>query len=151
MNEIWEIVRMSAKDAPALFDLLAWRRSGAVDQPPPEDPGGEELAEMQRHMASDSLFVWAARVEGRLAGYVAVARILKPDTRIYFWVDELWVAPSYRRQGIALALVRRVIEVGRDLGMWCVRLSAADTPAAHNLYKKAGFNVDEGGWSEFKL
>lgn len=55
------------------------------------------------------------------------------------WVTTLGVMPSYRRHGIARALLRKC---ERELGMPAVRLSVrASNQPAIQLYENAGYDV----------
>jgi GNAT superfamily N-acetyltransferase len=107
---------------------------------------------MREHIGAESVFVWAARFGQWFIGYISVAKIIKPDPRVYFYIDELWVPKPFRRHGIASGLLQAAIRTAKTMNMWRIRLVAADTPAARNLYRKAGFDVDEqSGWGELKL
>jgi GNAT superfamily N-acetyltransferase len=152
-----DIVRVRESEIPQLYDLLQWRASGDDTETPPKFECAEEekpqvLATMRDHIRSDHLFVWAARFEQWFVGYISVAKILKPDSRVYFYIDELWVPKPFRRHGIAFGLLQKTIHTAKTMNIWCIRLVAADTPATHHLYRKAGFEVDErSGWGEMKL
>ena len=152
-----QIIRAGRVQISSLYDLLAWRGSSGEPQSPPPPPDhaskAQKMLKMLEHIESDSLLVWVAQLEKRedLAGYVSVAKILKPDGRVYFYIDELWVPKPFRRNGIASRLLDAVIETAQEMEMWCIRLVAADTDAARNLYCKAGFDVKPGGWAEMML
>jgi ribosomal protein S18 acetylase RimI-like enzyme len=151
-----KIIRVGASEIPLLYDLLKWRLTGPESEHPPshqEDPHKVfDLEKMRANIKSDSMLVWAAEHKHRLVGYCSVAKILKPNGLVYFFIDELWVPTPFRRKGIALGLLREVIKVAQVMDMWRVRLTAADTNAALNLYRKAGFNVHEpSGWTEMEL
>lgn len=153
-----EIIRVEEPDIPMLYDLLQWRRAGEETESPPQQANhdGDEkerfLAVMREHIRSENLFVWAARFEKWFVGYISVAKIIKPDPRVYFYIDELWVPKPFRRHGIAFALLQATVQMAKAMNMWRIRLVAADTPSARNLYRKAGFEVDEqSGWGEMQL
>ena len=147
-----EILRIAADQAAELRALLRWRQSDAAGPPTPDEAHQEhELAAMRAHLQDEHLLVWAARTEGRLAGYLAAAWILKPDPREYLYIDELWTAPPYRRRGLARRLLAAAVAQAHQMDLWAVRLSAADTAAARAFYRQAGFRVEPGGWSELRL
>jgi ribosomal protein S18 acetylase RimI-like enzyme len=151
------VMRVGEAQVSQLYDLLSWRKTGAETDVSPIVAGDigrtHKLAKMREHLRSGFLYVWAARWDGeeRLAGYVSVARILKPDGRAFFYIDELWVPRPYRRNGVATFLLRETTVTARALGLCCVRLMAANTAAAGNLYRKAGFRVEPSGWAELTL
>jgi GNAT superfamily N-acetyltransferase len=64
------------------------------------------------------------------------------DTHMHLspWLAGVYTAPEYRHQGIASALVRRIIEEARALGVGKFYLY---TPNAERLYAKLG-------WTTFK-
>jgi ribosomal protein S18 acetylase RimI-like enzyme len=138
-----------------LHDLLAWRRMGSHRAPSLEPPARleETLHRMRTHLRSPSLWVWLAQLQGedRLAGYVSVAKILKPDGRVTFYVDELWVPPLYRRQGIATRLMQEVLAAAKALALSSVRLAAPDSGAAQAFYQSLGFDVRPSRWAEITL
>ena len=90
---------------------------------------------------SESFWILLAYVEGNPAGYAAVCRIPKADERAGFlFVDELHVLRAYRRRGVAQALLVRVDELARELGLHGVRLLVRpDNEPARSLYRHAGF------------
>ncbi len=93
-------------------------------------------------LAHDGFWVLLARVDGKPAGVAHVCLIPKPDARRGFlFVDELFVHPAHRRKGVALALLNRVVEMSRELGLAGVRLLVRpENAAARALYHKAGFH-----------
>jgi len=58
----------------------------------------------------------------------------------YFFIDELWTQPEYRRFGIAYALMSRAEEISREAGAIGMRLyTGSDNAAARALYEKCGY------------
>lgn len=82
-----------------------------------------------------------AEKEDKIIGFAtfsvrAVVRYPKPIAEL----DELFVAPEFRKQGIGKRLLQTVLEGARELG--CYRLyieSHYDHKAAHALYEEMGF------------
>jgi aminoglycoside 6'-N-acetyltransferase I len=81
-----------------------------------------------------------AFADGRLIGQLAAVVHLHPDLRpTELYVDELAVAPSFQRQGIARRLVDEAFALGRELG--CGELWVATEPdnlPARSLYEVRG-------------
>ncbi len=94
-----------------------------VDGP---DDGAEVLVAIER------------RTGGR-AGFATFYEI--NDNRL--WVGQLWVDEAFRRQGIALEILDRAIDVARARGLDAVLLGRAETNAPMlALLEGAGWKVD---------
>lgn len=85
--------------------------------------------------------IYVAEEDGKLIGFVTfsirtVIRYVKPIAEL----DELYIAPSARKQGLGSKLVQTVIDAAAEKG--CHRLfieSHYKHEAAHKLYEKMGF------------
>lgn len=86
---------------------------------------------------------WAA--DSAPAGYLLAVRIPKADPRVGFlFVDEVYVRPDYRRQGVARALLERVQALAGELGLAGVRLLVREgNETARALYRSSGFAEHE--------
>jgi ribosomal protein S18 acetylase RimI-like enzyme len=124
------------RDNTALLEALLLAEGGAAAV-----EGLRAARERYDLLRSDSFWLLAARVDGQPAGLAAVARLPKADARVGFlFVDELWVLPAYRRQGVASALLRHIIALASDLGLAGVRLLVRpENEAARRLYRALGF------------
>ncbi|TYC00588.1 MAG: GNAT family N-acetyltransferase [Kosmotoga sp.] len=135
-----EIVKVDEGDFDRLAKLLNWRKTGTYD----EDFNwsaflSNELSDM---IASNIIWIYAARVNNRFVGYVSAAKIPKPDNRkCTIYIDELWVAKKHRNKGIAKKLLEKVIEEAKRIKAWKVRLVVNyDNAFARSLYHSLGFN-----------
>lgn len=142
-----EIVRIGPDGYGAFSALLEWRRTGQEEV---ETVGyqAEHLQQFMRQyrvLNSDTFFIYAARANDKLIGYIYAIIIPKPDPRLgVMHIDELWTAPQYRGIGIAGMLLEEVISLARQLGLWRLRLYVGtDNDSARACYHKAGF-VDKG-------
>lgn len=70
-------------------------------------------------------------------------RLLPPIARDHLYISALAVVPEHRRKGIARALLGRVVEGARRLGLRPALDVAADNAAAVALYETMGFKVSE--------
>lgn len=50
-----------------------------------------------------------------IVGFVSAVHYVHPDKRPQFWINEVAVAPSYRRRGVARAMLKEVLSLGRQL------------------------------------
>lgn len=86
--------------------------------------------------AGDAVYVAVAETGGEKAGY-ADMRIIAGEAQIY----NIAVAPEFRRQGIGEALLRHLVDTGKERGCRLITLEVrAGNEAAMELYKKLGFH-----------
>jgi ribosomal protein S18 acetylase RimI-like enzyme len=147
-----------------LPDLLRFFRAVAAAEAP-DDPAAADRGEtglrdsLDAHdfLENDTCFLLLAREAGAApsqqcvekdlnpngapVGYLLAVRIPKADARVGFlFVDEVYVLPAYRLQGVARALLERVQALTRELGLAGVRLLVREgNPGARKLYRKTGF------------
>lgn len=92
----------------------------------------EFLRDARHHMA-------AAIVDDHIVGIASAVNYLHPDRPPELWVNEVGVAPAYRRQGVATRLLDALFELGRTLGCgeaWV--LTEPTNEPALALYRSAG-------------
>ncbi|MGE0352329.1 MAG: N-acetyltransferase family protein [Gemmatimonadales bacterium] len=100
----------------------------------PVDPGrtGEFLRDPRHHLA-------VALDDDLVVGFASAVDYVHPDKQPELWINEVGVAPDYRRQGIGAALLRAVLEAGRARGCrqaWV--LTSPGNAAAVDLYRSVG-------------
>lgn len=96
-----------------------------------------QLNDFERVVRNEQSIFLIARIDTHLAGY------LYGNTHYAFyaaqeigWIEELYVKETYRRNGVATALVKQAVCMARQRG--AVLISVATRRAAP-FYKKAGF------------
>lgn len=123
--------------------MLEWRRTNGEEAATIRYQAEHLQQFMQQYHVLDSemFFIYAAKVNGRLVGYINAIIIPKPDPRLgIMYIDELWTAPHYRGMGIAGMLLEEVIHLAKQLGLWRVRLYVdTENDSARTCYRKAGF------------
>lgn len=135
------MVRLAtAPDATAIAELL-YAFNSEYDEPAPEVPVlAERLAPM---LASGEVTVVLG---GSGPDGLALLRF-----RPSFWsgeldayLEELYVVPHLRGQGLGRAMMERAMEVARERGATRMDLgTSTDDTAARALYEKLGFTNDE--------
>lgn len=86
--------------------------------------------------------VLLARVDGHVAGWVALSRSLNPLVAHWGTVNHLQTLPGYRGQGIGSALMRRLREAARDeLGLEQLHLEARGGMGLEDFYIRLGWTV----------
>jgi GNAT superfamily N-acetyltransferase len=81
---------------------------------------------------------------GTVVGFVSAVHYVHPDKPPELWIDEVGVAPSHHRRGIAGRMLDRALAHGTDLG--CVQawvLTSPGNTAAHRLYSSCGGRAAE--------
>jgi ribosomal protein S18 acetylase RimI-like enzyme len=106
----------------------------------------EYLAEPNHHLV-------VAIHEGAVIGQCAAVVHKHPDLRpTELYIDEVGVAPSYRRRGIARQMLDTMFAHGRALGCEEVWVGTEnDNIAARNLYASRSEESEEFVMYEFKL
>ncbi|MBT3273982.1 MAG: GNAT family N-acetyltransferase [Spirochaetales bacterium] len=95
---------------------------------------------VQLSLRNGYLLIFACVMEGRYVGYISCFKQPKPNFLLCYNVDELWVAPKYRRMGIAKALLHSVAVDARKNGAVQTRLYVGKgNKAARKLYLSCGY------------
>ncbi len=99
-----------------------------------------------RAFLDDPRHYMAAAIDGGvMVGFASAVRYAHPDkTRPQFWVNELAVAESHQRRGLAKAMMRLLAQTARDAGcfeMW-VGTEVSNT-AARRTYEASGGTADD--------
>jgi ribosomal protein S18 acetylase RimI-like enzyme len=77
--------------------------------------------------------------EGSVIGMVSAVHYVHPDKAPQLWINEIGVAPSHRRRGIAKQLMDVMLEHGRKLGCTEAWLGTEETnEPAQRLYVSVG-------------
>ena len=100
----------------------------------------EELAGLPGAYVPPAGGLWLARVEGKLAGVVA----LRPHDAGRCELKRLWVRPGFRGHGLGRCLVEVAIAAGRKAGHGRLCLDTlGQMTAARPLYESLGFSEIE--------
>jgi ribosomal protein S18 acetylase RimI-like enzyme len=137
-----EIRRAKADDAKAVARLLH-DFNAEYDEPTPSVPAlakrVEELLESQ-----EIVVLLASDPPLGLALLRIRPSLWSPATDAY--LEELYVVPGKRRQGIGRALLNTAIEAARQAGADHFELTTGETDTeAHALYESTGMTNHEGG------
>jgi ribosomal protein S18 acetylase RimI-like enzyme len=108
---------------------------------------------LQQRLARDEAIVLLARVDEAPAGFTLLYPTWSSVStdRVYV-LNDLFVAESARRRGVALRLLQAAGEAARAAGGIRVSLETArDNLAAQSLYRHAGWSADETQWFHLPL
>lgn len=139
----FDIRHLTSRDIDAMHGLLtmfgeAFHERETYGAHRPDD------AYVRRLLDSDGFIALVAETGGEVVGGLAAYVLHKfEQARSEIYIYDLAVAESYRRQGIATALIERLRQIGRTRGAWVVYVQAdhGDEPAIA-LYTKLGVRED---------
>ena len=119
---------LGAGDAAVLDRVAADLFDGAI-QP---QLAQEFLGDARHHLA-------VAIDDGIVVGFASGVHYVHPDKPAELWINEVAVAPTHLRRGVAQSLLRLLFDAGRALGCgqaWV--LTDRDNIAAMRLYASVG-------------
>lgn len=132
-----EVVKVN-KDNYEVFDDMVCRRTGK-ERSRPLDPDVLEVLE------NPNLTVYAAEKNGRFVGWISIVHIPKVGhwkKSGHLYIDELWVEPDHRKEGIGAKLINTADLMFEKVKLDGMRLYVSmDNPAAIRLYEKHGFSI----------
>jgi aminoglycoside 6'-N-acetyltransferase I len=137
-----EIRRLGKGDAALLLDRVA---NGVFDEP----VRAERLA---AYLAAPGHLMFLALAGGEVVGQCAAVVHRHPDKVAELYVDEVGVAPAFRRRGIARRLLDAMFDVGRSLGCseaWVG--TEPDNRPARRLYESRGGRAEPFVMYEYDL
>lgn len=101
---------------------------------------GEIQPQLAREFLGDARHHLAVAIDdGTVVGFVSGVHYVHPDKPAELWINEVSVAPTHLRRGVAQSLLRMLFETGRSLG--CTQawvLTDRDNTAAMRLYASVG-------------
>jgi len=99
-----EIQVLGADDATVLGHVAP----GVFDRDVDPELAAEFLADRRHHLA-------VALDGGVVVGMASAVHYVHPDKPPELWIDEVGVAPTYRRQGLGKRVLGALLELGREL------------------------------------
>lgn len=102
---------------------------------------------MKKELTNPNLYVYAIMVESRYVGWISLIYIPKIGNRWnghgHIYVDELWVAPSFRERGFAKVLMKKADDLKTELEATGIRLYVnVNNPTAKKVYEYCGYRED---------
>lgn len=152
-----KIERVTMKNYQEYLDMIKWRihgkRASQLRQEGELEPYTNEDITYGNCLEKEYFWVFAAKIDGEMVGYLQASLIPKPDKRKgTIFVDEVWTQESFRGLGVAKALIERIKEVGMELDIWELRLTVdIDNPAARKVYTGAGMSEKECIFSRMRF
>jgi aminoglycoside 6'-N-acetyltransferase I len=129
-------VRLLGEGDVAILEHVA---DGAFDNPIDAGATAEFLSDPRHHIS-------VAIDDETVVGFVSAVHYVHPDkSRPEMWINEVQVAPTHRRRGLAARMLDQIIGLARELGcteVWV--LTERDNGAARKLYASRGA-IEEPG------
>jgi ribosomal protein S18 acetylase RimI-like enzyme len=98
-----------------------------------------DMAAVQRIARSEATTLLAARLDGKIVGFLALVMFPIP-TGFRAWIEDVIVDDAARGQGIGEALTRKALELADAAGARTVDLTTRPhREAAGRLYERVGF------------
>lgn len=117
--------------------ILANVADDVFDNPVDPELTRQFLADPRHHIA-------VAIEDGVVVGMVTAVNYIHPDKPAELWINEVGVAPSHQRRGIATRLMQAMFDHGRDLGCTTAWLGTErHNTAAMGLYKAIDGTIGE--------
>lgn len=117
----------------------------------PSDPQKARLFLRERIANGESVIFAAADDAGELLGFTQLYPLFSSVSASRVWLlNDLYVAPEARRQGVARALMEAARKFGKETGANGVALETGiDNTQAQALYEQLGYVRQEGTWWYF--
>jgi len=140
---MFTIKPLSKDDLPLLLNAA----DDVFDNPVDENFAREFLADPRHHIV-------VAFSDGVVIGFVSAVHYIHPDKPPELWINEVSVTSSRQRQGIGKAILKEILQVGKELGCknaWV--LTNRSNKPAHRLYQSTGGKIgsDDTVMFEFNI
>jgi len=102
---MFKIKILSKDDLPLLMNVA----EDVFDNPVDESFASEFLDDPRHHIV-------VAIVDGEVVGFVSAIHYIHPDKPPELWINEVGVALSHQKQGLGKAILREMLQLGKELG-----------------------------------
>lgn len=145
------IERIDSQNYPLFEDMVFWRENG-FERKPLHRLVAEQI---KKELANPNLYIYAVMVDKRYVGWISLIYMLKAgkwNGHGHIYVDELWIEPSFRGQGLAKLLMKKADELKTKLEATGIRLYVnIHNPTAKKLYEHCGYLEDGQAYFMEKL
>lgn len=135
----FKIEKIHADNYSLFDDMIFWRETGE-ERKPTTLPVAEAI---RNELENPNLHLYAAKNQNRYVGWISfiyLPKVGKWQGRGHIYIDEVWVAPAYRGQGAAKALMKKAEEqMTKQNAAGCRLYVNQNNPTAKKLYKSCGY------------
>ena len=142
----YEILKVN-KSNYLLFDDMLFFRINEREKNEFEQKNTKINDTVYKILEDKNLYLYAAQTGNKFIGWISlvfIPKIGKTNGKGHLYIDELWVNPAYRNNGIAYALMGKGEIISNELNTAGLRLYVnSDNNEALPLYKKCGY-IEKG-------
>ena len=135
----FEIERINEENYSRFDDMVFWRENG-YERKHVQMAVSEQI---KKELSNPNLHIYAVNADDRYVGWISLVYIPKVGRwkgRGHVYVDELWVAPDYRRQNLGKELMKKADELVAASGAAGARLYVnTENRGAIALYEQCGY------------
>ncbi len=138
---MWDIIEIGP---PQIDDVVPLFDAYRVFYRQPSDPEGARKFLMQRAKLGQSIIYTAYDSEDRAVGFTQLYPLYSSTRMGKVWLlNDLFVDPDYRGNGISLQLIKRAKKLAVDTRALGLLLETEKTNTiGNNLYPRAGFHLE---------
>ena len=126
----------------SLFDDMVYLRMNSSERLPSKEEVSQSIL---NELGNPNLFIYAVEVQSRYVGWISfvyMPKVGKFNGHGHIYIDELWIEPSYRKNGFAYELMKQAEVLKQEKSATGIRLYVnVDNVGAKKLYEKYGFSV----------
>jgi ribosomal protein S18 acetylase RimI-like enzyme len=140
-----KIIKVDHQNYSMFDDMVFWRMNGRErTYTEKSEETSNKFSSVYSALANPNLYVYAALDRDRFVGWISIIympKIGRLSGLGHIYVDELWVEPTYRKQGIANKLMKKTDELLNITASAGIRLYVnTENLNAKILYEKCGFS-----------
>jgi ribosomal protein S18 acetylase RimI-like enzyme len=148
----YKIIKVDNQNYSMFDDMVFWRMDGRERTYAEKlEAANNNFSDVYCALLNPNLNVYAALDNEKFIGWISIVympKVGRLNGLGHIYVDELWVEPTYRNQGIANKLMEKADELLNTTSSAGVRLYVnTENPNAKRLYEKCAFS--ESGTSYF--
>ena len=141
----YKIIKVDNQNYSMFDDMVFWRinrreRTYAEKL----EAANNNFKDIYLALDNPNLYVYAALDKDKFVGWISIIympKVGRLNGLGHVYVDELWVEPTYRKQGIANKLMKKADELLNTTASAGIRLYVnSENPKAKMLYEKCGFS-----------
>jgi ribosomal protein S18 acetylase RimI-like enzyme len=148
----YKIIKVDNQNYSMFDDMVFWRMDGRErTYAEKSEATNNNFSDVYYALSNPNLNVYAALDNEKFVGWISIVympKVGRLNGLGHIYVDELWVEPTYRNQGIANKLMEKADELLNTTSSAGVRLYVnTENSNAKGLYEKCGFS--ESGTAYF--